>query len=125
VDELVDTSTWRYAVISVRSEFARERLVIAYPDENTLRALIAGPSVVGLGYASRADALKNIDLCVTTTASAKQLLKAAMLNPNITFLTECCLALRRFAAGFGRSGTSQITRNLLHNALAAALILKS
>jgi hypothetical protein len=117
VDELVDTSTWRYAVISVRSEPARERLVIAYPDEETLRDLIAAPSIVALGYRSRADALKNIDRCVTTTASLKRF-KTAVLDANMTFLT----VLRRLAAGFGPSGTSRVMRNLLHNGLAAALI---
>jgi hypothetical protein len=104
VDELVDTSTWQYAVISVRSESSRERLVIAYPDEETLRDLIAAPSIVALGYTSRADALKNIDRCVTTKASLKRLLKAASLHPNMTFLTECRVALRRLAGGFGLWG---------------------
>ena len=66
VNDLVDTSTWRSAVISVRSEPARERLVTAYPDEETLRDLIAAPSIVALGYSSGADAPKNIDRCVTT-----------------------------------------------------------
>jgi len=50
VDELVDTSTWQYTVISVRSGPDRERLVIAYLDEETLRGLIAAPSIVALGY---------------------------------------------------------------------------
>jgi hypothetical protein len=77
---------------------------------------------VALGYTSRADALKNIDRCVTTTASVTRLLKAASLHPNMTFLTECCAALRRLAGGFGLSGTSKVMRNLLHNGLAAALI---
>jgi hypothetical protein len=122
VDELVVSSTWRYAVISVRSEPDRERLVIAYPEVETLRDLIAAPSIVALGYTSRADALKNIDRCVTTKASLKRLLKTAMLYPNTTFLTECCVALRRFAGCFGLSGTSKIMRNLLHDGLAAALI---
>jgi len=122
VNDLVDTSTWRYAVISVRSEPARERLVIAYPDEETLPDLIAAPSIVALGYSCRADALKNIDRCVTTTASLKRLLKTASLHPNMTFLTECRAALRRLAGGFGRSGSSKVMRSLLHNGLAAALI---
>jgi hypothetical protein len=117
VNDLVDTSTWRYAVISVRSEPARERLVIAYPDDETLRDLIAAPSIVALGYRSRADALKNLDRCVTTTASLKRF-KTAVLDANMTFLT----VLRRLAAGFGLSGTSKVMRNLLHNGLAAALI---
>ena len=123
MDELVETSTWRYAVISVQSEPARERLVIAYPDEDTLRDLIAAPSIVALGYTSRAGALKNIDRCVTTKASLKRLLKTALLYPNMAFLTECRAALRRLAGGFGLSGTSKIMRNLLHNGLAGALIV--
>jgi len=122
VDELVDTSTWQYAVISARSEPDRERLVIAYADEETLRDVIAAPSIVALGYTSRAEALKNIDRCVTTKASLKRLLKAASLHPNMTFLTECRVALRRLAGGFGLSGTSKVMRNLLHNGLAAALV---
>jgi hypothetical protein len=122
VDELVGTSAWRYAVISVRSEPDRERLVIAYPAEETLRDLIAAPSIVARGYASRADALKNIDRCVTTKATLKRLLKTASLHPNMTFLTECRTALRRLAGGFGRSGSSRVMRNLLHNGLAAALV---
>jgi hypothetical protein len=122
VDDLVDTLTWRYAVICVRSEPDRERLVIAYPDEETLRDLIAAPSIVALGYGSRADALKNVDPCVTTKASLKRQLKMASLHPNMTFLTECRAALRRLAGGFGRSGSSRVMRNLLHNGLAAALI---
>jgi hypothetical protein len=122
VDVLVETSARRYAVISVRSEPARERLVIAYPDEETLRDLIAAPSIVALGYTSPADALKNIDRCVTTTASLKQFLKTAVLHANLISLTECRVALRRLAAAFGLSGTSKLMRNLLHNGLAAALI---
>lgn len=121
MDELVDTSTWRYAVITVRSDLARERLVIAYPDEDTLRDLIAAPSIVALGYTSRADALMNIDRCVTTKPSLKRLLTTAVLDTNITFLTEFCVALRRLAGGFGLSGTSKLMRSLLHNGLASDL----
>ena len=122
MDELVVSSTWQYAVISVRSEPDRERLVIEYPDEETLRDLIAAPSIVALGYASRADALKNIDRCVTTTSSLKRLLETAVLHTNMTFLTECRVALRRLAGGFRLSEASKVMRNLLHNGLAAALI---
>ena len=109
MDELVETSTWQYAVICVRSEPDRERLVIAYPDEETLRNLIAAPSIVTLGYSSRADALKNID-------------RSAVVHTTLTFLTECRVVLRRVAGGFGPSGDSRVMRSLLHNGFAAALI---
>ena len=124
MDELVDTSTWRYAVICLRPEPGRERLVVAYPDEETLRDLIAAPSIVALGYRSRADALKDkdIDRDVTTTASLKRRLKTAVRHPNMTFLIECCVALQRLAGGLGLSGTSTVMRNLLYNGVAAALI---
>lgn len=123
VDNLIETSTWQCAVISVRFNPDRERSVIAYPDEKTLRDLIAAPSIVALGYTSRVDALKNIDRCVTTAASLKRLLNAAMLHPNLTFVAECRAALQQLATNFGLSGASKIMCNLLHNGLAAALIL--
>ena len=121
MDDLLDTLTWRYAVICIRSEPDRERLIIAYHDEETLRDLIAAPSIVALGYSSRADALKNIDRCVTTKTSLKRL-KMASLHPNMTFLTECRAALRQLAGGFGLSGTSRIMHSVLHNGLAGALV---
>ena len=120
MDELVDT--WRYAVISVRSDPGRERLVIAYTDEEALRDLIAAPSIVALGYTSRADALNNIDRWMTTKASFERLLKTSVLYPKTTFLNQCCVALRRLAGGFGLSGSSKVMRNLFHSGLAAALI---
>lgn len=123
MNDSLDTSTWRYAVISVRSDPARERLVIAYPDEDILLDLIAAPSIVALGYSSRADALKNIDCCETTKASVKRLLKAAVLHTNMTFLTECRAALRRLAGSFRRSGSSRVVRDLVHSGFAATSIL--
>lgn len=65
VNDSVDTSPWRYAVISVQSEPDRELVVIAYTDEETLRDLIAAPSIVALVSSSPADALKNIDRYVS------------------------------------------------------------
>lgn len=122
MDELVVTSTWRYAVINVRSEPDRERLVIAYPDEGSLRFLIAAPSIVALGYTSRADAVRNIDCCVTIKASLNQLLKTESCHLTLTFVTECRVALRRFAGGFELWRTAKFMRDLLHNSLAAALV---
>lgn len=124
MDGLVDISTWRYAVISVRSGPGRERWVIAYPDEETLRDLIAAPSIVALGYNSRADALKNknIDRCITTAASLRRWLKISVLQTNLTLLAQYRVALQRLADAFGISGTSKIMRNLVHNSLAVALI---
>jgi hypothetical protein len=56
VNSLVHASMRQYAVISVRTVPHCERVVIAYPDEKTLRDLLAGPSIVALGYSSREEA---------------------------------------------------------------------
>jgi hypothetical protein len=48
----------QYAVIQLSSiTDPPERLILAYTDERTLRDLIAGPSIVGLGFGSREEAV--------------------------------------------------------------------
>lgn len=75
-NSLVHSSVWQYAVISVRSEQGCERLVIAYPDEKSLRDLLAGPSILGLGYHSREEAQSSTDGCTTAGPSEPRKLTA-------------------------------------------------
>ena len=50
----------RYAVIQISSiTDPPERLILAYRDERTLRTLIAAPSIVGLGFGSREEAVSS------------------------------------------------------------------
>lgn len=46
--------------------------MIAYPDEESLRELIAGPSIIACGFASRAEAQTNIDADLCTGAVRKE-----------------------------------------------------
>lgn len=57
----VDSKTQQFAVISVHSAPYRERLVLAYGDEKSLRDCLADASILALGYHSREEALANID----------------------------------------------------------------
>jgi hypothetical protein len=58
MEEIVHCSHVQYAIIQASSmKDPLERLAIAYPDENCLRDLIAGPSIVGLGFTSRDEPL--------------------------------------------------------------------
>jgi hypothetical protein len=66
VSSLVYASTRQFAVISVRTVPDCEQLVIAYPDEKTLRDFLAGPSIVALGYRSREEAEASIRRYKTT-----------------------------------------------------------
>jgi hypothetical protein len=52
----------RYAVIGASSNKDKpERLVIAYQDEDRLRDLIAALSISGLDFASREEAMANLE----------------------------------------------------------------
>ena len=114
-------SLFHYAVISVRSGPCGEWLVIAYPDEKSLRGVIAAPSILGLGYRSREEAQANIDRRATTACHSGRKLSAALLNPTgptIQFVANHhCAGL---AADFVR--TCCILRDLLQRSLALAII---
>src|ERR1700757_4869416 len=65
----VHCSDVRYAIIQASNNKDRpERLVIAYQDEDCLRDLIAASSIFGLGFASRAEAIANLESFPSTVA---------------------------------------------------------
>lgn len=58
---LVHCSTVRYTIIQASSgKDNPERLLIAYPDENYLRDLIAAPSIVRFGFTSPEEAMAKL-----------------------------------------------------------------
>lgn len=57
MNEVVDSGSMQYAVIAgLRTETGPERFVIAYPNEGSLRDLIAAPSIIAAGFSSREEA---------------------------------------------------------------------
>src|SRR5215467_4766141 len=69
---LLQSSNVKYAVIEVRStKGSPERLVVAYPNEETLRGLIANPSIVDVGLNSREAASAAADALTKGTAPRK------------------------------------------------------
>lgn len=60
MNALLQFTKLQYAVIQLSSiTDPPEQLTLAYRDERTLRALIAGPSIVRLGFGSREEAVSN------------------------------------------------------------------
>ena len=58
MNALLQFTKLQYAVIQVSNMMdPPERLILAYTDERTLRALIARPSIVGLGFSSPDEAV--------------------------------------------------------------------
>jgi hypothetical protein len=73
MEVLLHCSSVCYAVIEASSKTDRpERLVIAYHDENCLRDLIAASSIIGLGFASREEAIANLEGHMSDSAPSKQ-----------------------------------------------------
>jgi len=69
-----NSSIAQYAVIEARSsQGSSERFVCTYGSEQSLRDLIAGPSIVACGFASRKEALANLDTRVRTAARIQRI----------------------------------------------------
>ena len=70
---LLQPSNVRYAVIRLSSaKGSPERLVLAYPNEETLRGLIADTSIVSLRFSSRDEAACTAGAAVTKCATPCQ-----------------------------------------------------
>jgi hypothetical protein len=78
VNKVVDSSGLQYAVIAgLRTETGPERLVIAYPNEEALRDLIAAPSIIAMGFCSVAEAIAGSRASLPTAATHQRISEAA------------------------------------------------
>ena len=123
VSSLVHTAMRQYAVISIRTVPHYERLVIAYPDEKTLRDCLAGPSIVALGYSSRQEAEASICRCKPT---AQPLCRASIA----TLAADRMLAVKKFVprhlpskGPLGPAKTRSTIWGLLQHTIAAAVVV--
>lgn len=122
MNEMVDSSGECYAVIAgLRTETGPERLVIAYPNEKSLRDLIAARSIIAVGFSSREEAAVGRNSSVKPVAASYEQTRESM-----AVWSEKCLpvfkradrraeigsALRR-AAGFLVSSYSGIATTAL------------
>ncbi len=122
VSSLVHSSMLQYAVISLRSGPCSEQLVIAYPDEKTLRDLLAPQSILGLGYSSPEEAQANVNRWKTT---------AYLVRREVTaILVTAARSLKRFVANheflkgeFNLSRMWSIIRDFLQHSFAIAIVV--
>ena len=107
----------RYAVIQASSVKDRpERLVIAYQDEDCLRDLIAAPSIFGVGFASREEAIANLESFASNAAPSRQ-------KPQITAMFHATHANSELAGGHSPVKHRRIPQSILQSALAAVIAL--
>lgn len=73
VNEAVDSSSVQYAIIAgLRAESGAERVVIEYTNEKSLNDLIAAPSIIAAGFASREDAVASSRVPIRLAGSYRQ-----------------------------------------------------
>jgi hypothetical protein len=114
---LVHCSSMCYAVIQASSKKDRpERLVIAYQDEDCLRDLIAAPSIIGLGFASREEAIPNLEGRMSDAAPSKQ-------KPRITAMFHATHENGDLPSGYGLLKHRRIPQSILQSTLAAVIAL--
>jgi hypothetical protein len=118
----VDLSVQLYAVIEARmTNGPRERFVIAYSDETALRDLIAGPSIIDCGFATRGQAEAHIDADVRKLLRRERpqgLSKTARRDVDPRVLS----AKQRLRATFDLMEAGRIVRGFLKAASAAAIL---
>ena len=122
MNEMVDSSGLRYAVIAgPRTETGPERLVIAYPNEKSLRDLIAARSIIAVGFSSREEAAAGRNSSVRPAAASYEQMRETIAVWSEKYLqifkwadrrAEIGLALRR-AAEFLVSSYSDVATTAL------------
>lgn len=71
---VVDSGSMQYAVIAgLHTETGIERLVIAYPSEESLRDLIAAPSIIAAGFSSPEEAAAGSIACAATVVGQQRI----------------------------------------------------
>jgi hypothetical protein len=113
----VHCSDVRYAVIQASNNKDRpERLVIAYQDEDCLRDLIAAPSIIGVGFAPREEAIANLEDRMSDAAPSKQ-------KPRITAMFHATHENGDLPSGHGLLKHRRIPQSILQSTLAAVIAL--
>ena len=73
MNDVVESGSLQYAVIAgLHTETGIERLVIAYPNEESLRDLIAAPSIIAAGFSSREEAAAGSRASIAPTVGRQQ-----------------------------------------------------
>jgi hypothetical protein len=123
VNKLADSSSERFAVIESRWTDRRpDRFVLAYRDEESLRELIATPSIIAVGFTSREDAIKRIAAGFSAATPWHPVQKAIHGDGAGCDQQGSHSAAQRLTSGFSLAPRGIVCR-VLHHAVAAAILV--
>jgi len=109
MSELIDSLNLRYAVIEAHWSKGPERFAIAYCNEESLRDVIAAPSIIAFGFASREEALAG--LAASAVDGAKE------------YTRRVHSAGRRVGNWLRHADTWKTARQVLQHATAVAVLI--
>jgi hypothetical protein len=119
---MIQFTSVQYAVIQISSiKGSPERMVIAYPNEETLRGLIAGPSIIAFGFVSRDKALASVDGDFLKTDVSRQANETPIAGGNKKGQADSIMD--RLLDRFSLSKSCQKVRSFLNFALASAILI--
>jgi len=124
VTGLVDSTIVQCALIEARrTKGLPERFVIAYPDEKSLRELLAQPNIIACRLASRGEAQANINTDFWTATTRKQTSGGPIADGAEKHQCRVVSAERRLGRGFDLTQTRNIVRVFLQAAVAGAILI--
>jgi hypothetical protein len=110
VNAVVDIPDAWYAVIEVlQTETGHENIVIAYPNEKTLREAFAASSIVAFGFATRSDAIGAVSDPPTTDTMSTTITQPAQRPSWTQRRKETSSILRRLGQFFVTSWSGVVT----------------
>jgi hypothetical protein len=124
VNEPIDSSSKRFAVIESRWTDRRpDRFILEYRDEESLRELIATPSIIAVGFTSRVDAIKRIEACFSAATPWHDIQKAIPGDRTACDQRGFHSAAPRLTSGLSFAGTRGTVRRVLQHAVAVAILV--
>ena len=121
MSRLIDSSGVHYAVIKgCCSQGSPEPLVIAYADERSLRELIAAPSILGLRFESRAEAVKSARNDSPAIARSNQMRETAAMTDRVQ---KCELEVHSARRGLAGRFCFWRNRRMIHRGLEQAAVM--
>jgi hypothetical protein len=121
MSKLIDSSGVHYAVIKgCCSQGSPEPLVIAYADERSLRELIAAPSILGLRFDSRTEAVKSVRNDSPAIALSNQMRERAGMADRVQ---KCELEAPSAGRGLADGCCSWKNRRMIHRVLEQAAVM--
>lgn len=118
---LGDYSGLQYAVIQACTEGRPERFAIGYCNEESLRDLIVAPSIIALGFSSRAKAMASIESRFAVVSAPRRELRTTVSDETDKCQNSCDSVKRQLKDWFRFADTRKVAGRFLQRAVADAI----